>query len=352
MLLLILKGLMKMITGLIILLLIILFLPFFVKVVEHNLEYFLFMMGIIGVIISKQMSLDLFEHILKNHLLYYITFAVLIAGILFFFFRNRINRMIELLTQKISVQFFIFVVVIILGLSSSFITAIIASLLLTEIMHHVPLDRNSKLKVIVFACFAIGFGAALTPVGEPLATITISKLKTEFFYLAKLIGLEIFVTILLMALLAAFVVKKANKIEKDEFVESAEGIKDVFIRAFKVFVFVFALELLGTAFKPLIDLYIIKLDAKILYWVNMISAIVDNATLAAAEISKNMTDEQVRAIILGMIVSGGMLIPGNIPNIISAGKFKIKSKEWARLGVPIGFVLMVVYFVLVFIIKL
>ncbi|WAM31068.1 DUF1646 family protein [Caldicellulosiruptor naganoensis] len=341
-----------MISGLIVLLLIILFLPFFVKAVEHNLEYFLFIMGIIGVIISKQMSLDLFEHILKNHLLYYITFAVLIAGMLFFFFRNRINTMIELLTHRISIQLFVFVIIVILGLSSSFITAIIASLLLTEIMHHMPLDRNTKVKVIVLACFAIGFGAALTPVGEPLATITISKLKADFFYLARAIGLEIFITILLMAFLAALVVKKASKTDKDEFTESAESIKDVFLRAFKVFVFVFALELLGTAFKPLIDLYIIKLDAKILYWVNMISAIVDNATLAAAEISREMTDEQVRAIVLGMIISGGMLIPGNIPNIISAGKFKIKSKEWARIGVPIGLILMAVYFVLVFIIKL
>lgn len=340
-----------MIAGLIILLLVILFLPFLLKAVEHNLEYFLFVMGIIGVIISKQMNLKLFEHILQNRLIYYITFAVLIVGLLFFFFRSRINKMIELLTHKISIQFFVFILILILGLSSSFITAIIASLLLTEILHHTPLERNTKLKVIVLACFAIGFGAALTPVGEPLATITISKLKADFFYLARAIGFEIIITILLMAFLAALVVKKANKVDKDEYIENTEGVKDVFLRAFKVFVFVFALELLGTAFKPLIDLYIIKLDAKILYWVNMISAIVDNATLAAAEISKEMTNEQVRAIILGMIISGGMLIPGNIPNIISAGKFKIKSKEWAKIGVPIGLILMVTYFVLVFIVR-
>lgn len=256
-----------------------------------------------------------------------------------------------MLTNKISIQIFTFIIIVILGLSSSFITAIIASLLLTEIMHHTPLDRNTKLKVIVLACFAIGFGAALTPVGEPLATITISKLKADFFYLARAIGFEIIITILLMAFLAALIVKKANKVDKDEYIENTEDIKDVFLRAFKVFVFVFALELLGTAFKPLIDLYIIKLDAKILYWVNMISAIVDNATLAAAEVSKEMTNEQVRAIILGMIISGGMLIPGNIPNIISAGKFKIKSKEWAKIGVPMGLILMVIYFIMVFIVK-
>jgi predicted cation transporter len=45
------------------------------------------------------------------------------------------------------------------------------------------------------------------------------------------------------------------------------------------------------------------------------------------------------------------LIPGNIPNIISAGKLKIKSKEWIAVGVPIGIVAMILYFVVLLIIK-
>jgi predicted cation transporter len=39
-----------------------------------------------------------------------------------------------------------------------------------------------------------------------------------------------------------------------------------------------------------------------------------------------------------------MLIPGNIPNIISAGKLGIKSKEWMVIGVPVGACAMVLYF--------
>jgi predicted cation transporter len=35
-----------------------------------------------------------------------------------------------------------------------------------------------------------------------------------------------------------------------------------------------------------------------------------------------------------------MLIPGNIPNIIAAHALKIKSSEWARVGVPVGSVFM------------
>lgn len=80
----------------------------------------------------------------------------------------------------------------------------------------------------------------------------------------------------------------------------------------------------------------------------MISAILDNATLTAAEISSKMITSQISAILMGLLISGGMLIPGNIPNIISASKMKIKSREWARLGIPLGLVIMIVYFVIIF----
>jgi predicted cation transporter len=52
---------------------------------------------------------------------------------------------------------------------------------------------------------------------------------------------------------------------------------------------------------------------------------------------------------MGLLIAGGMLVPGNIPNIISASKLGITSKEWARLGVPIGLVSMVIYFVIIFV---
>ena len=35
-----------------------------------------------------------------------------------------------------------------------------------------------------------------------------------------------------------------------------------------------------------------------------------------------------------------MLIPGNIPNIIAAHALHVKSTEWAKLGVPLGLVIM------------
>ncbi|HET8563998.1 MAG TPA: DUF1646 family protein, partial [Candidatus Binatia bacterium] len=125
-----------------------------------------------------------------------------------------------------------------------------------------------------------------------------------------------------------------------------EKLSEIFVRAAKVYVFVMALIFLGAGFKPFIDAYLITLPSQILFWVNMVSAVLDNATLAAAEISPSLTESQIKSALLGLLISGGMLIPGNIPNIIAAHALRIKSTEWARLGVPLGLALMVLTAVL------
>ena len=51
---------------------------------------------------------------------------------------------------------------------------------------------------------------------------------------------------------------------------------------------------------------------------------------------------------MGLLVFGGMLIPGNIPNIIAAGKLGITSGEYAKLGVPFGIILGAFFFVLIY----
>jgi predicted cation transporter len=338
--------------GLIIILLLVLTLPFFVKAIERNLEPFLFVMGLAATIISGVFSSHLVKEIFTNHLMYMITAAVLIFGLLFKVFQDRVQQAIEVILRHIPLKVFVFLVVVVLGLISSMITAIIAALLLVEIINNLPLSRKDKINIDIIACFAIGLGAALTPIGEPLSTIVISKLNADFWYLAKLIGIFIIPGILAMGLLGTVLVGKnqAGTAAAVSEAGEAETYTGVVLRAGKIFLFIMALELLGAGFKPLIDTYIIHLDGRVLYWINMISAILDNATLAAAEISPEMSGLQIEAILMGLLVSGGMLIPGNIPNIISAGKLKITSSEWARLGIPLGLALLVIYYLIIFII--
>ena len=332
--------------GLIIILILVLFLPFSVKKVEHNLEIFLFVMGIAAATISGMMNLHLIEKALIDPI--NITLAVLIAGLVCKWGQVQLEKAILWLSRVLTPRIFFGLTVIILGLASSIITAIIAAIVLVIIINVLSLDRKAEIRFTVLACFSIGLGAALTPIGEPLATITISKLDADFFYLLKAIGPEVIPAVVIFGILTWFLVKPQESKDSLESEQKSESYKEILIRSAKIYLFVMGLTFLGHGFEPLINEYILGLHPMLLYWINMISAILDNATLAAAEISPAMDQETIRAVLMGLIISGGMLIPGNIPNIIAAGKLNITSKEWARFGVPVGLITMAVYFVVLF----
>ena len=337
-----------MIVGLLIILALVLFLPFSVKWVEHNLEAFLFVMGIAAVLVSGLFSGALVIHALKDPIM--ISLAVLVAGLLFKWMAQPLEKAVTAMSHIIPYRLFLALIVIVLGLISSVITAIIAALVLVAIVSTLKLDRKSELIVVIMSCFSIGLGAALTPIGEPLSTIAINKLDESFFYLLELLGAFIIPGIVLFGVLTAIIVKPRESASGLTNTEINETYKEIVIRTVKVYIFVMGLTFLGSGFEPLISKYLIDLNPYILYWINMISAVLDNATLTAAEISPAMETDTVRDILLGLLISGGMLIPGNIPNIIAAGKLKITSKEWAVIGVPIGLVSMVICFIILIII--
>jgi predicted cation transporter len=334
--------------GLLIVLILVLFLPFTVKKVEHNLEIFLFIMGVMAASMSGLMDRELIEKALADPLK--ITAAVLLAGLICKWLQEPLENLILSLTKFLSPRVFCAITVIILGLASSIITAIIAAIVLVIIINTLPLDRKSEIRFTILACFSIGLGAALTPIGEPLSTVTVSKLNEDFFYLLSLIGSEIIPAILIYGVLTFFLVNPRNRKNSSlQSVNKVESYPEIMFRSFKVYLFVMGLTFLGAGFEPLINEYILGMQPILLYWINMISAVLDNATLAAAEISPAMSEETIRAILLGLLISGGMLIPGNIPNIIAAGKLNITSKEWAQFGVPVGLITMTAYFILLFI---
>ena len=381
--------------------LVVLILPFVVKIVEKNLEIFLWVMGAIAVtvtgkwgvrsvswteVVFSHTGFALIENALLEPIIKGIVPAVLIAGLIFYYGNKLLERGMNKILKKVPMGVVIFAVIAVLGLISSVITAIIAALLLVEFVQIMPLDRNQKINMVIISCFSIGLGAALTPFGEPLSTIVISNLDETFWYLVRELGVLILCGVVALGFFGAFFVlrkpmprfffptpKGAETEAADEYNDKEEGsrpikapdkkrinrvkegpwtisvgLKEVLIRTVKVYFFVQALILLGGGMSVIIDKYFTRIHPMILYWVNMVSAILDNATLAAAEIAPSMGQEQINAALYGLLIAGGMLIPGNIPNIIAANKMNIKSKEWARLGVPLGLVLMTIFFVLIF----
>lgn len=368
-----------MIVSLIILLLLVLVLPFAVHKVEEELEIFLFVMGVAAALISHKMNLLLIEEALIEPVK--ITIAVFVAGALFYVFHEHVTGFVEKTLSRMAMPVVVFLVVVFLGLVSSVITAIVAAILLAEILILLPLKRPQRIVITVIACFSIGFGAALTPIGEPLATIAISKLNQDFFFLFRLLAKYIIPLVILLGFLSAIYMKRsAKQLAHEETIMQLEDIsseetaandkpaalempliedepleqdtwKGITLRAAKVYLFVMALIFLGAGFEPLIERYVLGLAPQLLYWINMISAVLDNATLCAAEMSPSMFDKPltVEAILIGLLISGGMLIPGNIPNIISASKLRITSTEWARLGVPLGLIIMALVYVIIFV---
>lgn len=334
-----------MMIGLTIILILVLFLPFTVKVVERNLEVFLFIMGILAAIISGVLDFSLILKALEDPI--YITLAVLAAGLLFRWFQTPIENGIRATSRAIPQPVFIAVIVIVLGLISSIITAIIAAIVLVTIVSVLDWDRKAKILFVILTCYSIGIGAVLTPIGEPLSTIAVSKLNQDFFYLFRLLGVDVIIAVIAVALFAAFYVRPKVEADSETTSQEQESYAEIIIRSLKIYLFVMALTFLGAGFEPFIERYLLHLSPEILYWINMVSAILDNATLAAAEISPAMTEETIRAILFGLLISGGMLIPGNIPNIIAAGKLNITSSEWARFAFPFGLVAMLIGFIFV-----
>lgn len=365
--------------GLFIIFLIVLIGPFKIKIIEQNLEVFLFICGILALTISGFAHLadaagqvietgwrwDIIKEALfapvyisnSYHIPIGIVQVVLIIGLIIYKWHKPIHGAIRTMTEKLSLKVMAFILIAVLGLFSSVISAILAAIILVEMVNALPLPRKSKVDLTVIACFSIGLGAALTPLGEPLSTIAISKLQgppfnATFTYLVEHLAIYIILGIIAYGLVGMFFLGKVDPKDPGMKAEDYnETLKDVIMRAVKVYVFVMALVFLGDGFKPIIFEYIAKMPAEALYWVNTASAILDNATLTAAEIGPTLTQPQINAALMGLLIAGGMLIPGNIPNIISAGKLGITSKEWARLGVPLGFVTMVIYFAILFVPK-
>ncbi len=323
-------------------------LPFLVHKVEEELETFLLVCGVGAVTISGAWSGHLVAEALKEPLA--ITAAVLVLGVLFKRFGHFTAHIVHAVETTTGPKTLLFATVLLLGLFSSILTAIIAALITAEVIKLLDLSSRDKTRLAVYACFAIGFGAILTPIGEPLSTIVIAKLKGEpyqadFFFLLRLMGAWIVPALLLFAALAARLGKRPLTV-KPEGKSESETYRQIVVRAGKVYMFVAALILLGDGLKPLAARTITHLSKYALYWINSLSAVLDNATLASIEIMPSLPKETLVFLLASLILAGGLLIPGNIPNIICASKLGIKSREWARAALPIGLVLMVVYFIL------
>lgn len=322
-------------------------LPVKSPLVEGNLEPFLAVAGATAAIAAGVLTPRLISHALGEPLA--ITAAVTVAGLLFKWFRDELEALVPMAAARVRLPALVALLTIGLGLVSSMITAIIASLLLASFIHAMRLHRSTQAWIAVPGCFAIGFGAVLTPIGEPLSTIVTSKLSADFWYLARLLGPWAVLAVLLSGVVAAVAVSRGGATIGEALggEVAPEGPEDAYhdvaIRALRVYVFVVGLALLGAAYQPLVDRYLLGAPGWVMYGAGLLSSVLDNATLAAAAISPSLEPSILLLFMVSLMASGGILIPGNVPNIVAAGRLRIGSKAWARIGVPLGLSYLVLF---------
>ncbi|HEX4209460.1 MAG TPA: DUF1646 family protein [Candidatus Binataceae bacterium] len=318
--------------------------PLVLAPIEHNFEPFCFLIGLVAVTFSRSWSLSLLAHAGSEPLL--ITTAVIVAGLIFARIRVPLDTAFTRLRANVPRAILTGVAIAAIALLSSVVTAIVAALLLTEAVRLLRFDSSKRVTVTVLGCFAIGMGAALTPIGEPLATLVVNGLHLGFGDLFGLLVPFVLPGVAAFGLCAGWIARGSYEETTSTIVGAApETPLTAVIQGLKVYIFVAGLVLVSHAYEPLANRYVPMLSTAALYWINILSAALDNATLVAVEMH-HMPLERAREILLSLLIAGGMLIPGNIPNIVSAGTLRIGSLAWARRGVPIGLAALGIYFAL------
>jgi predicted cation transporter len=344
--------------------------PLLSKRIEENLEVFFLVMGFLASLVSGSLGLGLLLEALKTPLMIRdvplgIFQAVLVSGILFEMFRDKLRSVISSGKAIKKAPLIYSILVFILGMGSSVISAIVASVIIAEVARTMEIPRGVRTLLLVIPAYAIGAGAALTPLGEPLSTIAVAKLSGEpyhadFFFLARLLWDYVVAIVAICSILSWYLYRRALRtIEAIIAIAtpsrgdgSSRSYREAVVRAIKIYIFVFALVLLGHSFDPVVERYIVHLSPEAMYLFGSVSAALDNATLTAAIVTPEMEILQIKSFLISLLISGGFLIPGNVPNIVIAYINGVGFREWAYKAIPIGLPLFLGSFIALFYLRL
>ena len=321
--------------------------------VESHLELFLLAVGAAAVTISGGWSTGFVYDTLNYPV--NVAFIVLVVSVIFNNYSRYIFRVLFAFFRKLEPRYSFALLIFLLGITSSLVSVTVSALVLAEVLKVVNLERTATVRITVFACYAIGLGAVLTPLAEPLGLVISNALSgaphyADFFFLLRHFFWWITPAIVLLSAAAGYCARNAGTTMQMHIREDKETYSSMLRRTLHVYMFVAALNLISTGLRPLAQSTITHLDGKILFLANAVSVIIDNTTLAAIEIVPSISTKDLIYMVVGLAAFGSMLVQGNLPNIVAAEKLGIKSREWARVAVPTGLVLMSGYFVALWIV--
>lgn len=324
--------------------------PVLSRLVEEQIEAFFLAIGLLAMTLAGAWRWEVARHALVEPV--WITLAVIVAGIVFDHVRGLMDHAIARMRARVAGRLLCAGAVFLIALLSSLITAIVAALVLVEIVGLLRLEARERVRVTVAGCFAIGLGASLTPLGEPLSTLAADALGLDFTGLFRLLAPYVLPGMLACSIVAGLFASNeagahagATPAATLALAHLRESFLYSCLRGLRVYVFVAALVLVSRAFADLALRFVPLLSREQLFWANTVSAVMDNATLVALEVH-SMDPARAREAIIALLVAGGMLVPGNIPNIVAAAALRIRAGGWAKIGLPMGLVMLGIYFAL------
>ncbi len=322
--------------------------PLAVRWVESHLELFLLAIGAAAITVSNQWSVALIRQALASPV--YVAFIVVVVSVIFNNYSRYIFRVLFAFFRALEPRYSFALLIFVLGMTSSFVSVTVSALVLAEVLKVVSLEHNTTVKITVFACYAIGLGAVLTPLAEPMGLVISSALAgpphhADFFFLMRHFAGWITPAVCALAVAAGYCARHAGTTLQMHIREDKENYTSILRRTGHIYMFVAALTLISTGLRPLAQSTITHFGGKVLFLANAVSVIIDNATLAAIEIVPTISETDLIYMVVGLAAFGSMLVQGNLPNIVAAEKLGIKSREWARVAVPTGLVLMAGYFI-------
>lgn len=322
--------------------------PFVSRWVESHLELFLLLVGAAAVTVSGSWSWGFVKETLAYPV--NVSFIVIVVSVIFNNYSRYIFRILFTFFRAFEPRYSFALLIFLLGMGSSLISVTVAALILSEVLKVVNLERDATVKITVFACYAIGLGAVLTPLADPLGLVINNALSraphhADFFFLLRHFSGWIIPAIALLAVAGGYAARNAGTTLSMHIREDKEPYGSMLRRTLHIYMFVAALNLISTGLRPLAQSTIPHLGGKVLFFANTVSVMIDNATLAAIEITPTISLTDLTYMIVGLAAFGSMLVQGNLPNIVAAEKLGIKSREWASLAIPTGLVLMAGYFI-------
>ena len=227
--------------------------PLLIKKIEHNLEAFLFLMGVCAVAVSRSWHIGIVEEAVQEPAVIGIVLSVLVAGLIAHYIKPDFLRSInDILLDRITMKVIFLEIVVVLGLLTAIVTPILSFFVLVEAVNHLPLTRKTRAKMTIFGCLSIFLGATLALADGPSSSIAITKMQgalpSQGFLPLELQSLYIILSILALGLIGMFFAgEKVNAIEKRT-CEKASAHKCIAIWSARVCMFTGALLLIGVAF--------------------------------------------------------------------------------------------------------